>query len=517
MRSHHVRRVLPFLVTALLAVAVPRADALVAGTGQLKDVDFDGSPPNFTFDGSFTWDDATFVVFGSSVNLGQTLPGDQTVANGQVTSLNLGDLSADFVVDLLSTSPSGGFLDLKGVTGSAVCTAPSCLNATATFIGTVDDLDQSGTGIPEDDLLYSIDGSISLDFSLKGSGPFGLNGFLLNFTPEGTSVTVSSGEDTFYDSREGAIVGFAAEATFASVSDAGSTVFQALSAAEGTIPANFVIDPPGFDSVFIDVSTTASYTPPVEVCIVIPDTVTIPLDQLHILHRPGYGPASPTGAFVDVTSSIKTAPNRICGTVDSLSPFVVALDTEGPSTTTVPSTTTTTTTASTTTTVQTTTTTVIEPTSTTTLAPTTTTTVAPTTTTTTTTVAPTTTTTTSTTSTTFPPTCIAAATFESILCRLDEAIALVEASGLEDPVAGNLLRSLTNARRKTVDAESRVGDGRTRGAKGKLKSAARSLNGVLFRLRSLSGSRRIPAELRTELAELVAPIQGDMLELRGSL
>lgn len=501
-----MRRMLSLLAIALLALAVPRAGAVVVGTGHLNDIDFDGSPPNFTFDGTFVWDDATFTVFVSDVNLGQTFPGEQTVANGQVTSLNIGDLSATFVADFLSTSPTGAFLTLNGVNGSAVCTAPSCLNATATFIGVVDDLDQSGSGVPEDDLLFTIDGSISLDFSLNGSGPFGLNAFLMLFTRDGDDVTVETGADTFYDSRQDEIVGFAAEATFASVTDGGTTVFQALSAAEGAIPANFVIDPPGYDSVFIDVITSATYTPPVEVCIVIPDTVTIPLDDLRILHRPGDGAGSPTGAFVDVTSSIKTEPNRICGTVDSLSPFVVALDTTVPTTSTVTSTSTsitvTTTTSSSTIT---TTSTIVTTTTPSTIVTTTSTSVTST------------STSTSTTSSTLPPTCIAAPTFESILCRLDEAIALVESSDLGDPVAGNLLRSLRNARRKTVDAESRADAGRTRGGKGKLKSAARSLNSVLFRVRSLNGDRRIPAELRAELADLVSPIQDDMKTLRNSL
>ena len=56
-----------------------------------------------------------------------------------------------------------------------------------------------------------------------------------------------------------------------------------------------------------------------------------------------------------------------------------------------------------------------------------------------------------------------------------------------------------------------------RGANGKLNSAARSLNGVLFRLRSLNGSRRIPAELVQQLTGLTSPIQADMLTLRVSL
>jgi hypothetical protein len=543
MRSRSVRRAVAFVIAAAVAIAAPRAYASVAATGHLDNVDFDGSPPNFTFDGTFTWDDTPFDVFGTPVNLGASFPGDQKVADGRVTALDIGDLSANFVMSLQSdSSSSGAFLDLNAIAGSAVCTQPSCVNATATFLGDVGTVDQSPVTLPIGPQIYSVDGSITLNLLLQGSGPFGLNAFLPQQTPAGDDVSVSSGDDTFYDSRQDEIVGFAAEASFAVVHEPGVTLFRALSAAEGTLPPNVVLDPPGLESVFIDITTTATYGGSVEVCVVIPDSVTIPIDQLVLLHRDGPGPGSPDGAFVDITEFTTTSPNRICGFVSSLSPFVVGFDTSVETTTTVPTTipststiVTTTTTITTTSTVSTTTVSTSSTVSFTTLVTTTTvettTTSAPTTTiatsTTTTTVGPstttssvtstTTTTSSTTTSTTIQPTCIAAPTFESILCRLDEAIALVEDSDLSEPTKGNLLRSLQTARDKTMTAESKAAGGSTRGAKGKLKSAARSLNSVLFRLRSLNGRRRIPEELSSQLGDLVSPIQDDMKTLRNDL
>jgi hypothetical protein len=492
-RRPFVRILAPLLGAGLIVAAVPFADAAVVGTGRLTAVDFDGSPPDFTFDGTFTWDDTPFTVLGTPVNLGATFPGDQQVANGQVTALSLGDLSADFVMALLSSSSGGAFLDLNPIAGSAVCTAPSCVNATATFLGIVGEVDASPGLLPSAPLVYTVDGSIALNLALQGAGPFGLNAFAPQDTPAGDDVTVESGDDTFYDSLQDEILGFAAMVTFPVVHEPGHTVFQALSTAEGTIPPNIVLDPPGLESIFIDITTTATYGGSVEVCIVIPDTVTIPLADLRLLHRTGDGPASPEGAFVDITEDFRTNPNRICGFVNSLSPFVVGARVTEPTTTTSSSTTVPTTTSTTSTTTSTTSTTA------------------------TTIVTTTTASSTSTTSTTQPPACLVAPTFDSILCRLEQAIALVEESTLDDPTRGNLLRSLEAARKKTLAAEERVDGGRARGAKGRLRSAARSVGGALHRLRALNGRRRIPAELAAALTALLPPIQEDMQDLRGTL
>ena len=539
------------LVLAAISVAVaPRANAAVVGTGQLTAVDFDGSPPTFTFDGTFTWDDLDADVLGTLVNLGATFPGEQAIANGVVTGLNFGDFSADFVVDLLSDAPAGSVLDLTDVTGSAVCTEPTCLNATATFLGTASTVSATPGLLPAEPLVYFVDGSLSLDVALNGSGPFGLNAFVPQDTPVGAPVTVASGEDIFYNSVTDSFEFFSAEVTFTEVLAAGSTVFVPLSAAEGTIPANIELSPSdGIESHFIDVRTTASYTGPVEVCIEVLDAGPSSLARLRILHREGPGPASPGGAFVDVTTSV-TAPQRVCGIVDGLSPIVAGLDTGEPTTTTTtPSTTTSTTSSSTVTTTSvpsTSTSTTVNTTSTTatTTSTTFTTTTTPTTVpsssttsittstlaSTTTTVAPTTTTstivattsttstsTTTSTTTTLSPVCDDVPTFESTLCRADELIALVEASDIPEPTKGNLLRGLTAAREATAAAEERVDAGSTRGGKSRLKSAKRRMTSVLFRLRSLRGSRVISEPLRGQLADLAARIREDITTLRNSL
>lgn len=165
------------LVLAVIAGFAPRAGALVVGTGRLDAIDFDGSLPDLTFDGTFHWDDAAFDVLGTPVNLGASFPGIQQVADGQVTSLDLGDLSAGFVASLRSDSTSGAFLDLNGIAGSAVCSQPSCIGATATFLGSVGSIAQDPPLLPSASLAYTLDGSITLGPLLTGAGPFGLNAF----------------------------------------------------------------------------------------------------------------------------------------------------------------------------------------------------------------------------------------------------------------------------------------------------------------------------------------------------
>src|SRR5262249_41200524 len=69
--------------------------------------------------------------------------------------------------------------------------------------------------------------------------------------------------------------------------------------------------PTGFKAAgrYWDISTTATYTPPVEVCIAAPGVV-----DPHLFHAVG-------GVFVDVTTRLD--PPFVCGTVSTFSPFVV--------------------------------------------------------------------------------------------------------------------------------------------------------------------------------------------------
>jgi hypothetical protein len=65
----------------------------------------------------------------------------------------------------------------------------------------------------------------------------------------------------------------------------------------------------------VDISTTATYTSPVTVCI--PYDPSIPNPQnLKLFHWQG-------DHWVNVTSGVDTANNRVCGQVASLSPFFI--------------------------------------------------------------------------------------------------------------------------------------------------------------------------------------------------
>ncbi|MEO8679226.1 MAG: choice-of-anchor Q domain-containing protein [Vicinamibacterales bacterium] len=102
--------------------------------------------------------------------------------------------------------------------------------------------------------------------------------------------------------------------TFSNILTAGTTTAVSSPTAP-PMPAGFQV--PG-GSLYWEIATTASYTPPIEVCIAAPTGVTNP----RLLHYQG-------GAWVDVTSRLTAT--SVCGNVTSLSPFVVAVRVPAPS------------------------------------------------------------------------------------------------------------------------------------------------------------------------------------------
>jgi uncharacterized delta-60 repeat protein len=121
-------------------------------------------------------------------------------------------------------------------------------------------------------------------------------------TPTGTNVSVDEGS-----------VGSASNIAlnFGTVSQAGTTSVSVIDPNwAGQLPSGFQIT--GANLAF-EIYTTSSYTSPVTVCFTLAS-----LDEtMRILHNDGNG-------LVDVTSSIDTTTHTICGTVPSLSPFVIA-------------------------------------------------------------------------------------------------------------------------------------------------------------------------------------------------
>lgn len=114
------------------------------------------------------------------------------------------------------------------------------------------------------------------------------------------------------------VSGLGASVRFSSVAQSGSTSFTLIAPDDNDMPAGYSLcrTCPAFE-----ITTTAAYSPPVEVCLPVPaalDTETF--NTLALLH-------GENGAYVDRTSELRTDPGgqrHVCGIVASLSPFALA-------------------------------------------------------------------------------------------------------------------------------------------------------------------------------------------------
>jgi hypothetical protein len=123
-------------------------------------------------------------------------------------------------------------------------------------------------------------------------------------TPAGSDVVVQLGPATI---------------TFAGVATAGETTLGLDNV--GPEPPWGLRIVPADPPVYYDVSTTAQYQPPVQTCITYdPATLVGPESELQLLH---YDTAAQPPAWVDVTTSIDEGSNVICGSTQTLSPFIV--------------------------------------------------------------------------------------------------------------------------------------------------------------------------------------------------
>jgi hypothetical protein len=129
---------------------------------------------------------------------------------------------------------------------------------------------------------------------------------LQNDTPAGASIAVALNGGT------GAPGG--ASVTYAGVTEPGTTTLVA--AATGpTPPAGYAFGDP---LVYYEIATTAAFTTPVQVCLNYAGVpAPSPESGLKLLHYEG-------GSWADVTTSLDTDANVICGESSSLSPFVIA-------------------------------------------------------------------------------------------------------------------------------------------------------------------------------------------------
>jgi len=152
----------------------------------------------------------------------------------------------------------------------------------------------TGNGIPSDFLTTS--GAFQTTFGgvvdgvVAKIGPFN--------TPVGSNVSVSAGN--------GVTVTFTA---VASPGDTGATT----SSSGPTPPAGFSLGTP---PTYYDITTTATFVPPVSVCITYDPAQFGDPSMLHLFHFEN-------NAWVDVTTSNDTSSHVICASVNSLSPFAI--------------------------------------------------------------------------------------------------------------------------------------------------------------------------------------------------
>lgn len=104
--------------------------------------------------------------------------------------------------------------------------------------------------------------------------------------------------------------------TFNSVTQAGVT--SLVTGPSGpTLPGNFMTG----NGIYYNLSTTATYTSPIKVCINYSEaTLTVPESTLRLLH---WDTSLIPAQWVDITWSLDTTNNILCGYTNSLSPFVI--------------------------------------------------------------------------------------------------------------------------------------------------------------------------------------------------
>lgn len=283
-----------------------------------------------------TFDDQAFQVFGPSVNLG-TLLGSMSLS-GHIA--NFDGRVGTFTEHVVSVPNPGVFSSDQS--GGFICPPSGCLSSDpVSFIGDVTNL--MGSAVPFDpglpsDLVWTGDGAVSLSPSagLVFIGRFALNAFQPQGTPasppgcmgSACNVTVAT-DTTFFNSQTNTELRVAIDVTFADVASGGTTTITSVSNAAGQLATGFSLG--GLPPTFFDVSTTAQVRGPISICSEYPDAdddgivdgTGVDENSLALLHSLG-------GPFVDVTTSLDTAANVLCGSVSSLSPFVVAVRSNRP-------------------------------------------------------------------------------------------------------------------------------------------------------------------------------------------
>ncbi len=302
--------------------------------------------------------DNSATIFSRERATAALLTGDKVLVSGgfqrrwTLARLNLSDLSVDTTFGINGVSAYGPvndqFLSIKAIQPDGkILGVDSANNATLNSVvrfnadgsgdqsfgnaswqgdtgpqrGRLDPLrvllNGNNEGFTQSNLVVRPDGKINI-FGYKGSffSSAGIRAVVSQqntqqtTTPTGSNVTVTSGN---------------ASVTFAQVTNAGTTTFTPIDPnSAGAPPSGYSICPscPAYD-----ITTTATYTPPITVCLNVPASIDQQtFSAMKLLHGEG-------GVLVDRTTSGVTNPDgtrKVCGSVQSLSSFVLA---QGPTAT----------------------------------------------------------------------------------------------------------------------------------------------------------------------------------------
>ena len=271
-------------------------------------------------------------VFGVPVNLSNEFSelfcAGAGAVPGHCASTPGGVLSFDFVPRAIG-GPSGcGSVSyvseaFTNVTGSFASQLPS--EVTLTMDGYLHQIGpQPASTLPG----CTLEGPVMLF-----QGTWVLNAFGSVPTSEGLNQTLPV-DAVFVDPQTGASTSVQLDLSFGEVTQAGGTTVTTSSSAAGALASNFAAEVNGFKAVFLDIRTTATVVPPIVVCSPYPDAdqdgfldgtnPPVPESAISFLH----GEGDPV-VFVDRTSSRDPVANKICATVDHLSPFAVVVRTNG--------------------------------------------------------------------------------------------------------------------------------------------------------------------------------------------
>jgi hypothetical protein len=337
-------RILGLVASAILVTSAVEAD-IVATFGSTPGPPF-GSTIHANSSGAFCqryhYDNQNYTVFGNTVNF-STDVGD-VFCNASTVGMTV---TADCQSDSYGV---GGALSMMGITipaGPATLPAPGTplpflVTLPSTLVmGTVPALlgtnltyvfdgahTQEPSGLPATNMPgCAIPGGVAV---LTGSGS--ISAFAPEPTATGSSVSVSTSpvilDPVSMLPRQTTI-----DITFDDVSVAGDTLVTAFSRTNLPIAPYFAFELDGYAPVFLDVSSTATFSGPITVCQHyadddddgVVDGTTLSEGTLKLLHGEPTG-VPPVLTYVDRTVSHDLDANVVCAQVDDLSPFVLAVD-----------------------------------------------------------------------------------------------------------------------------------------------------------------------------------------------